>query len=172
MELSTNFKEWLYEKIDTALFDYMGTSVYGSELAYKLFEGENVDGSVTYNTYEAKEFIKEYWDDAGEIAEYLKENLGMTVNPFDEPEKFHVCMLLEGASEILAESGFVNEHWNDEMEIDMYSIECIKSDLGMDESLEGISDLSTSLKKEAMDAQFAAKDLVADTHFPDIDHHR
>lgn len=172
MELSTNFKEWLYEKIDTALFNYMGTSVYGADLAYKLFECENVDGTVTYNSYEARDFIKEHWDDAGEISEYLTTELGLNINPFGEPEKFHVCMLLEGASDVISRSGFVNEHWNEEMEIDMQSIECIKSDLGIDTDMEGISDLSANLKEEVMDAQFASKDLVADAHFPDTNHHR
>ena len=39
------------------------------DLAYTLFEGENADGSVLYNTYKAKEFIKENFDLFGDLNE-------------------------------------------------------------------------------------------------------
>lgn len=132
MDLSKEFKDWITEKISSALDDYTDESVYGADLAYKLFEGENIDGSVTYSTYAAKEFIKDHWDDAGEIAQYLKENLDMTINPFDEPEKFHVVMLLQGAQEILNESEYISDNWNNEIDLTSENIKMIKDEIGLD----------------------------------------
>jgi len=138
MDFSRDFKEWLQEKIAEALDNYSDTSVYGCDLVITLFEGENVNGSILFNTEDAKEFIKDHWDDAGEIHTYLKENLEMVINPFDEPEKFHVCMLLEGAREMLNNntSELLNEYWNDHLELTDASIAILKSDIGIDTGLE------------------------------------
>ena len=68
------------------LSDYKGSSIYASELAYTLFEGENCNGSVFCNTWKTKEFIKENFDLFGELLEYWSDNVGETLNPFLEPE--------------------------------------------------------------------------------------
>ena len=38
--------------------NYTGTNVYGYDLGYTITEGINADGSCTYSTYEAKEYLK------------------------------------------------------------------------------------------------------------------
>ena len=57
-------KQWLIEEIETHLNDYEDTEIYACDVAYKIFESENANGSYTCSTYEAKEWIKQYWDDS------------------------------------------------------------------------------------------------------------
>lgn len=133
--MDADFKSWLEEMISDALDDYKDHSrdVYGAELAYTLFEGQNIDGSVTYSTYAAKEFIKEHWDAAGDYHEYMKENFGeVTHNPFDNPEAFQVGMLLEGAQQLLSDCAIVQENWNNNIELNACTTAFIKDDLGLD----------------------------------------
>lgn len=158
MELSPEFETWLKEKIADRLVDYEGVSTYGADLAYTLFEGENADCCVHPWTEAEKNFIKEYWDDAGEVHAYLKDNLDMVVNPFDEPHKFAVCMLLEGAAQLISESEFVNKHWNEEMELGEIEIAAIKEDLGIHREEEKTN---PSLTAENLDAKYASLELSA-----------
>lgn len=114
MNTAANFTADLKNQIINRLNDYAGTRIYMCDLAYKLFEAENVDGTVTYNTYKAKEFIKENWDLMADLVEYVKDNLQTTLNPFLEPEKAHVYLLLEGARPLLSQLPTVDKYWNDD----------------------------------------------------------
>jgi hypothetical protein len=93
-------------------------SEYACDLGYKLTERINVDGSATYSTYEAKQYIKEWWNEAGEVYEYQKDNYGECLqNPFENPEAFHVVMIIEGVNNILNQCETIQENWNDEIEL-------------------------------------------------------
>ena len=111
------FTSELIETIISRLNEYEGTKNYMCDLSSVLFESENIDGSVLYNTYRTKEFIKENFDLFGDLVEYFKDNLGITLNPFQEPEKAHVCLLLEGAQSLLSKLPTVDKYWNDEKEL-------------------------------------------------------
>ena len=87
------------------------------DLSSILFESENIDGSVLYSTYQTKEFIKENFDLFGDLVEYVKDNIGYTLNPFQEPEKAHVCLLLEASQAILSKLPTIDKFWNDEKEL-------------------------------------------------------
>jgi hypothetical protein len=100
------------ETIDN-LKELEGLEVYGANLAYKIFESANVDGSYTYSTYEAVKWIKKYFDSLGEIVEEMQGEGLNAPNPFDEPEKFQVVILLEGASYLIGQCQTVNEFWNE-----------------------------------------------------------
>ena len=119
----------LKSKIIERLNDYKNTKIYGSDLAYTLFEGENASGSVLCNTYETKEFIKENFDLFGQLVEYAKDNMGITLNPFNEPERAHVWLLLEAAQSLLSQCKTVDKFWNDEKEIDDELISSITEEL-------------------------------------------
>lgn len=112
-----NTIEQIKSDIKDRLRDYAGVKVYGCDLAYKLFEGENVNGSVFCNTYKTKEYIKNNFDLFGDFLEHYKDNFGEYLNPFAEPEKVHVCFLLEAVQCILSKCEFVKENWNDEFEL-------------------------------------------------------
>ena len=101
--------------IVSRLSDYEDQSIYACDLGMTLFEGENANGSVFCNSYKTKEFIKENFDLFGELIEYWSDNFGETLNPFLEPEKCHVILLIESARSILAGCKLVDEKWNDKI---------------------------------------------------------
>ena len=107
----------LIETIISRLNEYKGTINYMCDLSSILFEGENADGSVLYSTYQTEEFIKENFDLFGYLVEYVKDNIGMTLNPFSEPEKAHVILLLEASQCILSKLPTIDKFWNDEKEL-------------------------------------------------------
>ena len=53
----------------------------------------------------------------GEIVEEMQGQGLNAPNPFDEPEKFQVCVLLEGAQYLFSKCETVDENWNEEIEL-------------------------------------------------------
>ena len=121
----TDLRNTIIERLN----DYKGSEVYGSELAYTLFEGENANGSVLCNTYETKEFIKNHFYLFAEFSEYYKDNFGESLNIFAEPEKAHVILLLEAAQMVLSNLNTVDEFWNDSKELTEELINAIVEEL-------------------------------------------
>lgn len=132
MEQYDSWEDLVKDLIKSRLYDYEGNSIYSCDLAYQLFEGENIDGSFTYSTYWSKELVKKYWDDFNEIYENYIWNVGKenSINVLDEPEKFVVVMLLEQAQNILSKLEFIDTNWNDEIELNKENIETIINELG------------------------------------------
>ena len=88
--------------------------VYGCDLGYALTEEINVNGSATFSTHLAKEYIKFWWDEASDVYDYQKSNYGeVSHNPFDEPEAFHVCMIIEGVNALCSNCPTIEQFWND-----------------------------------------------------------
>ena len=128
METKTFYTD-LRNTIIERLNDYKGSGVYGSDLAYTLFEGENANGSVFCNTYKTKEFIKNHFDLFAEFSEYYKDNSGESLDIFAEPEKAHVILLLEAAQMVLSNLDTINEFWNDSKELTEELINAIVEEL-------------------------------------------
>lgn len=126
-------KKDIIKRIIDKLYDYEDVKVYGADLAYTLFESENMDGTFTYNTYEAKEWIKQNFDEIGEVWEELKFQFGseylVDFNPFDNPEKFMVLVILESASYILGKCKTVEDNWNNEIVLTKENIKKIEKEL-------------------------------------------
>ena len=133
MEKYENWKDLVKDLIIERLEDHKGEDVYLCDLAYILFEGENIDGSFTYSTYWSKELVKKYFDDFDELYENYIFNMGNenSINIFDEPERFIIIMLLEQASELLSnyDNDFINNNWNDEITLNSENIQEIKESL-------------------------------------------
>ena len=125
----TTFITDLKSQIIERLNDYKGVNTYLCDLSGLLFKSENVNGSVFCNTYKTKEFIKENFDLFGQLVEYVKDNIGMTLNPFNEPEKTHVWLLLEASQSLLSQCKTVDKFWNDEKEINDELINSITEEL-------------------------------------------
>ena len=119
--MKTNLKtltDYCKDFIIDNLPDYLGTSVYGCDLGYTITEGINADGSCTYSTYEAKEYLKFWWDDAADYFQYEKDNFGENLyNPFKNPEAYMVCMVIEGVNSLLSQSSFIDKNWDNEIEL-------------------------------------------------------
>ena len=109
---------------------YEGTSEYACDLGYKLCEEENVNGTLTFSTYEAKQYLKEWWDECGEYLEYENSNFGENrYNPFNDTEAFMVCMVIEGVYSILSQCKSINEAWNDKVELNGEFLEKLRGEL-------------------------------------------
>ena len=125
-----NLEKYVRDMIGDRLEYYEGYKQYICDLAYCLFESENVDGTITYNSYKSQELIKEYFDD---IAEEIEENIDseylFTANPFIEPEKFLVQIVLSVAVRILAKCNFIDKNWDNEIELTNKNINIIKKEL-------------------------------------------
>ena len=121
----TDLRNTIIERLN----DYKGTKTYLCDLSGLLFESENVNGSVFCNTYKTKEFIKENFDLFGQLVEYAKDNMGITLNPFNKPEKAHVWLLLEASQSLLSQCKTVDKFWNDEKEINDELINSITEEL-------------------------------------------
>ena len=125
----TTFIKDLKSQIIERLNDYKGSNIYGADLAYTLFEGENANGSVLCNTYLTKEFIKNNFDLFADFSEHYKNNFGDNLNIFAEPEKAHVILLLEAAQMVLSNLDTVDEFWNDSKELTEELINSIVEEL-------------------------------------------
>lgn len=122
-----SFKDYCKNYILDHIDGYEGQSHYGCDFAYTLTGEPNVEGTLTYSTYEAKEYLREWWDECGEYWDYEKDNFGENIhNPFDNPEAYMVCMVIEGVNAILANEPHIEESWNDELELTKEVIEDIK----------------------------------------------
>lgn len=86
MENLEQFTQYCKEFIKDHIDGYTDQMVYGADLGYTITEGINADGSCTYSTYMAKQYLKEWWDDAADYFEYEKDNFGENHNPFKNPE--------------------------------------------------------------------------------------
>ena len=117
------------------LEDYEDTSIYGCDMAYTLLEQYNVDGSITYNTCEAIEWLKDNIQDIYDFLPTIKFEFGdefyakICIDILDSPEKAMVIICLEKANEIMSNLKFINDNWNNEIVLNKENINIIKSEL-------------------------------------------
>lgn len=112
------YSEYCRRFIKDNISDFEGTTHYACDFAGELTMSINMDGSATYSTYKAKEYLCEWWDDCADYFQYEKDNFGENLhNPFENPEAFHVCMIIEGVNSLLSQCSVIEENWNDEIEI-------------------------------------------------------
>lgn len=116
-------KAYIIENID----DYEGTEVYACDFTTSITDGPNIDGTLTYSTNEAIEYLREWWYEAGEYWQYEKDNFGENQhNPFENPEAYMVCMVIEGCASILSRCPDLEDNWNDKIELTAEIIHNIK----------------------------------------------
>lgn len=109
-------KDVLSRMIDN-LDNLEGRDGYVSDLAFALFEGENIDGSMTYSTYKAEQWIAEHFHDLADVVEDMAADWDITPNPFSNPEKFMVQVVLYLAEQLVYKSDYLLRG-RDEEEID------------------------------------------------------
>lgn len=121
-----NFVRFCKDKIIDELPNYEGIQVYACDLFDYLTEDINANGTFTYSTELAKDYLKEWWDDASDYWEYEKSNFGENYhNPFDNPEAYLVCMVIEGCNQLLSQCKFIDDNWNDKIELTEENIQTI-----------------------------------------------
>lgn len=99
------------------LSDYQDTSEYGCDLAFKLFEGENANGTVLFSTAQTQDFVKENFELFGDLVNHVSFTMDMHLNPFLEPEKAHVILLLEAAQSVLSKLPTIDANWNNSIKL-------------------------------------------------------
>lgn len=112
-KLEKDVLERMIDHLDTL----EGRDGYVSEIAFTLFEAENIDGSMTYSTYKAEQWIAEHFHDLGDVVEDMSAEWDITLNPFSNPEKFMVQVVLFLAESLVYESDYLRRG-RDEEEID------------------------------------------------------
>lgn len=105
------------ERMIDALDDLEGRDGYVSELAFTLFEDANMDGTLTYSTYKAEQWIAEHFHDLADVVEDMAADWDITPNPFSNPEKFMVQVVLYLAEQLVYTSDYLRRG-RDEEEID------------------------------------------------------
>lgn len=113
-----SFIEYCKNYIIDHIEDYEGQSHYACDWGSILTDCANCDGTLTYSTEDAKEYLKEWWYDCGQYFEYEKSNFGSAIsNPFENPEAYMVRMVCEGVNAIFTKCPTINEMWNDNVEM-------------------------------------------------------
>lgn len=98
--------------------DFEGQTHYACDFSFTITEKANSDGTLTYSRNKAKEYLSEWWDDCADYVEYEKLHFGeLTHNPFENPEAFMVCMVVEGCNAILSECPIIEDNWNNKIEL-------------------------------------------------------
>jgi hypothetical protein len=97
MEKLETLLEYSVDYIVNRLQDFNGESfpdVY--ELSNELTMHDNMSGSFTYSRYNAQQYIKEWFNELGDILEHYESQMGepLKVNPFTDSEKFHAIVVM------------------------------------------------------------------------------
>lgn len=112
------FDDFCKETIKNELSARIGGTYYACDLGQDLTRGMNCDGTFTYSTELAKEYLREWWWDASDYFQYEKDNFGENFhNPFDNPEAYIVCMVIEGVRSLLSQCNEIDDAWNDKIEL-------------------------------------------------------
>lgn len=122
-------KEFVADVLMDKLDEYEGNSSYGCDLAYDLLQQYNVDGSYTYSTYEAKQWVASCFDELGNIVNDMTEEGLAPCNVFDNPEAFQVQIMLYVAGGLLGQCNTVMAFWDEEQELTEEIIAKIKEEL-------------------------------------------
>lgn len=115
-----SFVDYCKEYVADHINEYEGQMVYGCDLSYTLTAGPNSDGTLTYWTETAKEYLQEWFWEAGEYFKYEKANFGENLhNPFENPEAYMVCMVIEGVNTLISDA--LNELESEDGETDFWN---------------------------------------------------
>lgn len=110
----TYCKEYIAENLP----EHEGNKEYLCDLGYSVTDGPNMDGTLTYNRAEAQEYLKEWWNEAADYFDYEKDNFGTTQNPFENPETYMVCMVIQGVNSLISQAcSVLNLDWDDKVEL-------------------------------------------------------
>ena len=104
MENYVTYKEYCVDYIVNRIDEHKDSEYNDAfDVANAITEDDNASGSITYSHYQAKEYIKEWFNDVGDFLEEYELNYGVKVefNPFTECEKFHLLMVFIGVDKII-----------------------------------------------------------------------
>lgn len=129
--MEKTLKNFVIDAMIDELNEMEGRTVYGCDLGYEIFESANLDGTYTYSTQKSIEWIGEYFSEIGDIVDDIKANTGENIlpNPFNKPEAFQVVIMAEMSSVLCSECSFIEENWNNSIELTQENIKLIINQL-------------------------------------------
>lgn len=130
MTLYEEVKDFLYNELDS----YGCVNLYGCDLAGYLTEGINANGTVEFSTNETIRKIHEHWDEYGSVYQCMLDNFDMPFNVFDSPESLDAWAYYIIAGEILSKIPFIEENWNNKIELNFDNIELIQEAIENDDT--------------------------------------
>lgn len=110
MTLYEQVKEFIIDEIE----NYEGCCEYGCDVAYLVIGGINANGTVEFSTKGTIAKIADNYEEYGSIFEYMQDNFGDVVNPFDSPERFDVQAYDIIAGQILSKIPIIDKNWNEQ----------------------------------------------------------
>lgn len=108
------FEQYCKSYIEDNLSQYIGGQFFAGELGWEITQGPNADGTLTYSTAIAKEYLREWWNDAADYFNYSVSEYGTPPNVFENPERYMVCMVTSGVNILLSQCEFIQNNWNTE----------------------------------------------------------
>ena len=127
--------DYVIDLLVSKLEDYEDMSIYGCDMSYTLLEQYNIDGSITYNTCEAIEWLKNNIRDIYDFLPTLKFMYDdefytkLCIDILENPEKAMTIICLEKAYEIMSSLEFINDNWDNEIVLNKENINIIKKEL-------------------------------------------
>lgn len=122
----TDFITYCKDYVADHLCNFEGRNVDTYDLSIDITNGPNMDGTLTYSREEARDYLRAWWDEAGDYYEWEKSNFGEGRNPFDDPEGYMVCMVIEGVRTLIDQAlAELNESEDDRIELTPERIERI-----------------------------------------------
>ena len=113
IDRSNDIIDWACEFIEDELPEWEDTECIACDLGCKLTESINASG---YIVKDAWDFLSNHLKDARDEYEYEKENFGNVLhNPFENPDAFVTCMMINVVESILSQIPYIDEHWNDDI---------------------------------------------------------
>ena len=106
---SRKIRNLIKDEIKDMIMDYK--DVYGCDLAYEMYNNDYY----IIGTYEAKQFLKEYFDDMTECLEQHEEEFGEQYPNITNPEKLATLLALFVAQDVLCESKTLDKCWNERL---------------------------------------------------------
>ena len=106
---SKKIRNLIKDEIKDMIMDY--EDVYGCDLAHEMYNNDYY----IIGTYEAKQFLKEYFDDMLECLEQDQEESGETYQDVTDTEKVATLLALFVAEDVLCESKTLDKCWNERL---------------------------------------------------------
>lgn len=104
----TSLEAWIMSEIRDHLAECDGSrAVYSSDLAFEIFESENVTGSYECNAFTAIEWICKFFCEISDTVPDMRNEWEYDASQaFENPEAFQVCVILYVAERLLSEIDF------------------------------------------------------------------
>ncbi len=126
-----SFDEVIRDYISDKLDELEGNTYYTSDLASEITMEDNTNGTMFVYTHDARDFINDHPDQAAQAYEYYKE-IGMDINPFQDPDTYSFYMGYYGVDQMLNRSEYIIKHWDEQIILTPNVIDQIRQDLGIE----------------------------------------